>query len=142
MFALGYCFGGKYVLRLAATAEITAGAVAHGTQVTYQDIAGVVRPVSFVCVEEDGLFPDETREAGKKYLEDNNIEHEMKVFSGVPHGEFFLPIILLVEAMPTMGANLCIEGFAVMGSYEDSKIQRAQKEANIQMLEWLISHET
>ncbi|KAF3903633.1 hypothetical protein AA313_de0205180 [Arthrobotrys entomopaga] len=87
VFAVGYCFGGKYVLKLAATAEITAGAVAHGTAVTLEDIKGVVKPVSFVCVENDGLFPDEVREEGRKHLEENNVVHEMKVFDGVPHGE-------------------------------------------------------
>ena len=30
VLAVGYCFGGKYALRLAATDEIVAGAVAHG----------------------------------------------------------------------------------------------------------------
>ncbi|KAF3914889.1 hypothetical protein ABW20_dc0106706 [Dactylellina cionopaga] len=83
VFTVGYCFGGKYVLKLASTAEITAGALAHGTAITPEDIKGIVKPVL-----------------------------------GVPHG------------------------FAVMGSYDDKKIQEAQKEANAQMLEWLINHET
>lgn len=30
-YAVGYCFGGKYVLKLAATNEIKAGSLAHGT---------------------------------------------------------------------------------------------------------------
>jgi len=30
VLAVGYCFGAKYVLRLAATDEIVAGAAAHG----------------------------------------------------------------------------------------------------------------
>ncbi|KAF3308301.1 hypothetical protein TWF173_001516 [Orbilia oligospora] len=118
VFCVGYCFGGKYVLKLASTAEITAGAVAHGTAVTLEDIKAVVKPVSFVCVEGDALFPDEIREDGRKYLQDKNLEHEMKVYGSVPHG------------------------FAVMGSYDDDLIQQAQKEANAQMLDWLISHET
>lgn len=32
-YAVGYCFGGKYVLKLAATEKITAGAVAHSKSV-------------------------------------------------------------------------------------------------------------
>ncbi|EPS37864.1 hypothetical protein H072_8428 [Dactylellina haptotyla CBS 200.50] len=118
VFAVGYCFGGKYVLKLAATAELTAGALAHGTAVTVEDIKGITRPVSFVCVENDGLFPDEVREAGINYLEEKQIEHELRIYDNVPHG------------------------FAVMGSYDDQKIQSSQQEANIQMLEWLIRHET
>jgi dienelactone hydrolase len=30
VLAVGYCFGGKYVFRLAATDAIVAGAIAHG----------------------------------------------------------------------------------------------------------------
>ncbi|EWC46477.1 hypothetical protein DRE_04200 [Drechslerella stenobrocha 248] len=108
----------QYVLKLAATAEITAGAVAHGTAITIEDIQAVERPVSFVCVDDDALFSDEVREGGRKDLLERGIEHEMKVYNGVPHG------------------------FAVMGSYSDGKVQRAQKDANNQMLEWLINHET
>ena len=49
------------------------------------------RPVTFglVLAEGDQLFPDETREQGRKYLEENNIEHEIKLFSDVPHGRFY-----------------------------------------------------
>jgi len=32
VYTIGYCFGGKYVLKLAATDDIKAGAFAHGTQ--------------------------------------------------------------------------------------------------------------
>jgi len=31
VYTIGYCFGGKYVLKLAATDDIKAGALAHGT---------------------------------------------------------------------------------------------------------------
>jgi dienelactone hydrolase len=30
IYTVGYCFGGKYALTLAATDEVTAAAVAHG----------------------------------------------------------------------------------------------------------------
>lgn len=38
-------------------------------------------------LENDQLFPDEVRISGKKSLEENKVEHEMKVYSDVPHGE-------------------------------------------------------
>ena len=38
--------------------------------------------------ENDQLFPDEIRTAGQKYLEENQIVHEMQVFPEVPHGKF------------------------------------------------------
>ncbi len=37
--------------------------------------------------ENDQVFPDDVREEGRKYLESKNIEHEIKVYSNVPHGK-------------------------------------------------------
>ena len=68
------------------------------------DFVGVKRPVTFACagelddpddgrvktlnevLENDPLFPDEIREEGIKFLQENNLEHELKVYKGVPHG--------------------------------------------------------
>jgi dienelactone hydrolase len=73
VYAAGYCFGGKYVLMLAAEQLdsdtvgvgerrdeeegmvnsgplIKAGAVAHATLVTREDLSAVKAPVSLVCV--------------------------------------------------------------------------------------------
>ena len=139
IYAVGYCFGGKYVCLLAAElpdsaahgqappkdeeagmakAEplIKAGALAHGTLITTEDLEAIKSPISMACVENDQLFPDDVRTAGQTYLEENKVKHEVKVYSGVPHG------------------------FAVVGEYEDPKIQGAQKEAFEQMVEWLKSY--
>lgn len=115
-YTVGYCFGGKYVLKLAATEKITAGAVAHSTLVTASDIKGVKKPISFVSVENDLFFPDDVREQGIKYLRENNIEHEDKIYKGVSHG------------------------FAVVGSYKEEIAVSSQKLAYEQMLQWLLNH--
>ena len=139
IYAVGYCFGGRYVCVLAAElpdaaahgqappkdeeagmvkAEplIKAGALAHGTLITAEELEAVKSPITMVCVENDQLFPDDVRTAGEKSLEENKVEHQVKVYPGVPHG------------------------FAVVGQYEAPKIQEAQKEAFEQMVEWLKSH--
>lgn len=138
VYAVGYCFGGKYICLLASELPdtvahgqtskdeeqgvvkngtlIKAGALAHGTMVTKGDLEGIKVPISMVCVENDQLFPDDVRAAGKSFLEEKKIEHEIQVYSGVPHG------------------------FAVVGEYEDSKIQEAQKSAFEQMIGWLKTH--
>ncbi|KAL8725538.1 MAG: hypothetical protein Q9166_007292 [cf. Caloplaca sp. 2 TL-2023] len=138
IYAVGYCFGGKYVLLLGSELpdtvakghavkdeeqgvvksgpQIKAGAIAHGTQITKEDIEGLKAPVTMACTENDQLFPDDIRAEGQKYLVDNNIPHEIQVFPGVPHG------------------------FAVVGEYDDAKIMDAQKAAFEQMLSWLKSH--
>ena len=71
-----------------------------------EDLEGLKIPVSMACtgmsnektsilpgrpnltmhIENDQLFPDDVREAGKKYLEENKVEHEIRVYSGMPHG--------------------------------------------------------
>lgn len=142
IYAAGYCFGAKYALLLAgedpgkglwAAGEqgtpgqeeegkvrkgpfIKAGAVAHGTQVTPDDIGGVKVPMSIICVEDDPLFPDEIRKSGEDMLSKSGVEHEVKVYPGVPHG------------------------FAVLGDYADAKIKDAQQQAFAEMLGWLQAH--
>ena len=138
VYAVGYCFGGKYVCLLGselpdtvaqgqavkdeeqgvvkAEPLIKAGALAHGTQITKEDFEGIKVPISMACVENDPVFPDEIRAAGVGVLEEKKVEHEVKVYSGVPHG------------------------FAVVGEYGDPKIQEAQKEAFEQMVSWLKTH--
>jgi hypothetical protein len=37
--------------------------------------------------ENDQLFPEEILEQGRKHLEAQHIEHEIKTYSGVPHGQ-------------------------------------------------------
>lgn len=137
IYSAGYCFGAKYTLLLGGKLpdtvawgqkpagadeeagvvesgpEIKAGVIAHGTLVTAEDIQSVKVPTMMVCVENDALFPDDVREQGKASLELNGVDHEVKVFDGVPHG------------------------FAVVGDYDDATIKTKQKEAFESMCGWL-----
>ena len=72
VYAVGYCFGAKYVLMLAGAGSnegvkdeeqgmvgsqgprIKAGAIAHATLATREDMLGIKAPVSMVCV---GMLP-------------------------------------------------------------------------------------
>lgn len=117
IYAVGYCFGGRYILLLGAervesqergfpwptggnapTDEeaskakavgpfIKAGAIAHPTLVSPDDFVGLKVPITMASVENDPLFPDEVRTAGEDYMSKNNVEHEVQVYPGVPHGE-------------------------------------------------------
>jgi dienelactone hydrolase len=138
VYGVGYCFGGKYICLLSSELPdtvahgqavkddeagivksgplIRAGALAHGTLVTKEDLEGVKSPITMACVENDQLFPDDVRTAGQAFLEENKVEHEIKVYSGVPHG------------------------FAVVGEYSDPNIQEAQRSAFEQMVGWLKAH--
>ena len=72
----------------APTTAIKAGALAHGTMITREDLQGMAAPVSMVCVDDDQLFPDEVREAGAQALQTNGVKHEVRMYSGMPHGEW------------------------------------------------------
>jgi len=145
IYAVGYCFGARYVLLLGSEtggtellvqpaassggeqreAEeglvkdgplIKTGVIAHGTQIDKEQMSGNRVPLSIVAVENDPLFPDEEREAGVKSLQESGTEHEVQVYKDVPHG------------------------FAVFGDYADTGIVEKQGEAFQQMLGWLKNH--
>ncbi|KAI1380884.1 alpha/beta-hydrolase [Hypoxylon crocopeplum] len=145
IYAVGYCFGGRYVLLLASERGqvqtswtgakkavdeeagegfglakkgpyIKAGALAHATLVSPDDFKGLKVPVSLVCVENDPMFPDAVRESGEDILSKENVEHEVQVYPGVPHG------------------------FAVIGDYDNANIKDAQVTAFEQILRWIKEH--
>ncbi|KAI5462375.1 Alpha/Beta hydrolase protein [Mariannaea sp. PMI_226] len=134
IYAVGYCIGARFVLLLAKKTEplgdsedaeaaqirtgpyIKVGALAHPASVVPDDFQDVSVPLSLVCVEEDPLFPDKVRTAGEDIMSNADLEHEVQVYPGVPHG------------------------FAVVGEYEDESIQDAQATAYEQMLSWIQAH--
>ncbi|KAF2876798.1 Alpha/Beta hydrolase protein [Massariosphaeria phaeospora] len=140
IYGVGYCFGAKYILILAseqsdpvASGEnapkdeeqgalnkeplIRAGAIAHGTMVTKEDLEAVKSPVYIAAVENDPMFSeDEVLTPGRRAMEANKVEHKVQVFSGVPHG------------------------FAVLGDYDDPNIKQSQVQAFGQMLGWIQGH--
>ncbi|KHN96683.1 dienelactone hydrolase [Metarhizium album ARSEF 1941] len=132
IYAVGYCVGGRFILLLAQETEeqgsdeetaalksgpyIKAGAVAHAASVTPDDFKNLKAPLSFVCVEDDNLFPDDVRKAGEDAMSRADLEHEVQVYPGVPHG------------------------FAVVGAYADGAITEAQTTAYEQMLKWINEH--
>lgn len=138
IYAVGYCFGARYVLILGSDPqsdasgdqkeiqvedgkvregpEIKVGAIAHATQVSVSDLENCAVPLGIAAVEQDSLFPDHVREKGIEKLKEKGVEHEVQVYPGVPHG------------------------FAVFGDYEDQTIKEKQKQAFQQLLQWLKSH--
>lgn len=113
VYAVGYCIGGRYVLLLGRETPapagqpadqeegavrqgplIKAGALAHAASVVPDDFNGLKVPVSIVCVENDPLFPDDVRTVGEDAMASANLEHEVRVYPGVPHGKFSRPLRL------------------------------------------------
>ncbi|KAK3177655.1 hypothetical protein K4F52_009560 [Lecanicillium sp. MT-2017a] len=137
IYAVGYCVGARFVLLLGKEAKveggdggndeeaaqaktqgpyIRAGALAHAASVVPEDFDDVKVPLSLVCVEDDPLFSDSIRTAGEDTMSKANLEHEVQVYPGVPHG------------------------FAVVGEYADANIKEAQGTAYEQMLKWIKEH--
>ncbi|KIL96406.1 hypothetical protein FAVG1_01150 [Fusarium avenaceum] len=132
IYAAGYCVGARFILLLAKKTKSTegdaesgtvkngpyikAGALAHAASVIPDDFKDIGVPLSLVCVENDPLFPEDVRTGGEDSLSNANVEHEVQVYPGVPHG------------------------FAVVGEYQDSSIKDAQATAYDQMLDWLEAH--
>jgi dienelactone hydrolase len=121
IYAAGYCIGGRYILLLGSESKapaagqqsadeeaggikngplIKVGALAHGASVTPDDFTGLKVPISLVCVEHDPLFPDEVRKMGEDSMSKANLEHEVQVYPGVPHGEFITSVVSV-----TVGAD-------------------------------------
>jgi dienelactone hydrolase len=164
IYAVGYCYGARYVLLLGAERashptgvttpwsrtsagdeeagspsktvgpHIKVGALAHPTMVSKEDFVGLKVPVSLVCVENDPMLPDEVREAGEDYMNKNNVEHEVQVYPSVPHGMH--PFLYLETDLRLTTRS----GFAVVGEYDDENIKGAQSTAYDQMLNWLKAH--
>ncbi|CCX32941.1 Similar to Protein AIM2; acc. no. P39721 [Pyronema omphalodes CBS 100304] len=113
---VGYCFGGKYALRLAARDDVNAVAIAHGTMMAIEDFKMAKKPVTLACAENDPMLADELREAGVKVLQESNVVHEVKTYQNVPHG------------------------FSVYGNYSDSHIKSSQEQVFKQFVDFLGEH--
>lgn len=96
-YVVGYCFGGKYAVRMAGRlgkewekegiTTVTAVAIAHPTMVTVEEFKEVEKPLTWAAVDQDVYCPDEVREGGVEALEENKVDFEIKLFKGIPHGE-------------------------------------------------------
>jgi dienelactone hydrolase len=90
--AIGFCFGGWAVLRLASVKEEGASLVdaivcAHPSWVTNADFDDVDIPVMFLAPEHDSMFPDDMKEyAFKTLLAKKSVPFEWVHFPGVAHG--------------------------------------------------------
>ncbi|KAK9379898.1 dienelactone hydrolase [Kockiozyma suomiensis] len=85
-FAVGYCFGGKYVVRLLDQAKIDAGFVAHPTFVTDEELRAIQGPLSIAAAEVDHLMPEEKRHLTERILKEIGATYILTLYSQVEHG--------------------------------------------------------
>jgi dienelactone hydrolase len=91
--AVGYCFGGKYVVRH-LQGGIDVGFIAHPSFVDEDELKKVTRPLSIAAAETDSIFPSEKRYQSEMILRNNGGVYQITLYSGVVH-EKSRPLIRL-----------------------------------------------
>jgi dienelactone hydrolase len=86
--AVGYCFGGKYVVRhLQPDADkIDCGYIAHPSYVSTEELRAIKGPLSIAAAETDSIFPSEKRHESEAILKDIGLPYQVNLYSGVAHG--------------------------------------------------------
>ncbi|KAJ7827988.1 Alpha/Beta hydrolase protein [Mycena leptocephala] len=84
--AVGYCFGGPFVMNLAGTDDIVAAAFAHPAWLNEDQIRNLKHPLLLSCAETDFTFPTEFRRRAEDILIETTAKYQIQVFSGVEHG--------------------------------------------------------
>mmetsp|Transcript_2130 Transcript_2130/g.2085 ORF Transcript_2130/g.2085 Transcript_2130/m.2085 type:complete len:240 (-) Transcript_2130:109-828(-) len=87
LFGIGYCFGAKYCIQnLTKDGYLTAGAVAHPSFVSVEEVEAVTKPILISAAETDSIFPEELRNKTIQILAANKIRYQLDLFLGVSHG--------------------------------------------------------
>jgi len=85
--AVGFCYGGWGVLRLAQAGLVDAIVCAHPSWVTNDDFDGLSVPVMFLAPEKDGQFSEEIKVyAFRALVKGGKTPFEWVHFPGVQHG--------------------------------------------------------
>ncbi|PPQ68866.1 hypothetical protein CVT24_007675 [Panaeolus cyanescens] len=84
--AVGYCYGGPYVLEAATTNEIVAAAFTHPTTLSEDSFRKLKQPLLMSCAETDNTFPSDARRRAEDILSEIKATYHVEVYSGVSHG--------------------------------------------------------
>jgi len=115
--AVGYCFGGKYVIRfLKAGKGINVGYVAHPSFVEEEELAAISGPLSIAAAETDQIFPSEKRHKSEEILITTKQPYQINLYSGTIHG------------------------FAVRAELSNPVAKYAKEQAFIQAVTWFDEH--
>ncbi|GAD93966.1 dienelactone hydrolase family protein [Paecilomyces variotii No. 5] len=114
--AVGYCFGGKYVVRHLKPGKIDAGYTAHPSFVDSEELRNIKGPLSISAAETDPIFPAEKRHESEDILKEIGLPYQLSLYSGVSHG------------------------FAVRGDLDNPVVRYGKEAAFIQALMWFGEH--
>ncbi|CAG8025673.1 unnamed protein product [Penicillium olsonii] len=114
--AVGYCFGGKYVVRYLKPGQIDVGYSAHPSFVTHEELGAIKGPFSIAAAEVDQIFTTQLRHESEETLIKTAEPWQINLFSGVSHG------------------------FAVRADLSDPKQKWAKEQAFCQAIAWFNQH--
>lgn len=111
---VGYCFGGRYVMRLMGSGIIDVGVVNHPSFFTMKEVGklGVGKRLAMFAAERDEILPAEKRRATEDVLTREQATWMSTVFSGTEHG------------------------FTVRGNLEVKEVRMAKEKAFKGAVEW------
>lgn len=86
--AIGYCFGAKYVIRnLTQSRPLDAGAIAHPSFVTIDEVKAIKKPLIISAAETDPIFTTDLRRQTEDELAKlDSVRYELTLFSNTSHG--------------------------------------------------------
>ncbi|EXJ53844.1 esterase/lipase [Cladophialophora yegresii CBS 114405] len=116
--AVGYCFGGKYVVRHLRpdSGKIDAGYTAHPSFVEAAELKDIKGPLAISAAETDQIFPAEKRHETEVILKELGLPYQINLYSGVEHG------------------------FAVRGDLKNRVATYAKENAFLQAVQWFEEH--
>ncbi|OBA22244.1 dienelactone hydrolase [Metschnikowia bicuspidata var. bicuspidata NRRL YB-4993] len=110
---VGYCFGAKFTVQhLAEEGLATAGAIAHPSFVTIDEVAAIKKPLVISAAEIDPIFTTELRQQTEAKLAEIKARYQLTLFSGVSHG------------------------FSIKGDIEDPVVKYAKEKTLADQLQW------
>ncbi|KAK9368867.1 dienelactone hydrolase [Lipomyces kononenkoae] len=112
LFSVGYCYGGKYVVRLLDEGKLDAGYVAHPSFVSEDELRAIKAPLSIAAAEIDVVFPEEKRHQSESILKEIKATYNIVLYASVSHG------------------------FAVRGDLSDEVVTWTQEAAFWQAVQW------
>ena len=86
--AVGYCFGGKYVIRhlQPQDGKLDAGYTAHPSFVDEAELKDMKGPLSIAAAETDQIFPNEKRHQTEDILRELGQPYQINLYAAVEHG--------------------------------------------------------
>ncbi|KXG54729.1 Dienelactone hydrolase [Penicillium griseofulvum] len=82
---IGYCFGGKYAVRLLHPGLCDVAYVAHPSFIDAEELQAIQGPLSIAAAETD-IFPASKRHESEDILAKTGQPYQINLFSGVEHG--------------------------------------------------------